>query len=409
MIDIHRKAFIEEAIELLAELESSLLELEKDPDNKELIAKVFRALHTIKGSSGMFGYDDISMFTHDIENVYDHIRNGELRITKDIIDLTLAARDQISFMLIQTDGIKTVDEDATRQILTSFRGLVNQFNSRVADKKADNVIETKKQPQIPERAKKAFFVSFKPTNDIFSSGTNPVLLINELHELGKAIIVSYLNMVPAINELNPEFCYTYWHAVLITNKSIDAIKDIFIFIEDQCELRITELVDNPLLLTDEGFNLFESQVNEDFTNDRFDLESCLKDYRTDTSTEIIDTPKKFKHKIKDESDASREHDTSSSIRVSAEKLDELVNLVGELVTTQARLNQIALSNQDVNIVSVAEEVERITWSLRDSALNIRMLPIGTTFSKFNRLLRDLTKELGKEVVLTTEGEETELD
>ena len=175
MSDIHKQAFIEEATELIAELEISLLEVEKKPDDQELIAKIFRGLHTIKGSSGMFGYDEITMFTHDIETVYDYIRNGELSISKLIIDLTLSACDQISLML-KNNGHNT-DEDKTKEILLSFRNIVNTVKAGGKKTEEQHVQNKRPAKAVINEQVKVFYISFSPTPDIFLYGSNPVLLI----------------------------------------------------------------------------------------------------------------------------------------------------------------------------------------------------------------------------------------
>ena len=410
MIDAHRQAFVEEAAELLSELEASLLELETDPDNSELIAKVFRALHTIKGSSAMFGYDEITMFTHDIENVYDHIRNGEIKINKEIIDLTLAARDQIGLMLSSSNGQGNVDEKVTKEIIESFRKIVNQYNFN-AGKEAK---EPEHKPTIINETvsgkHETYYIKFKPAENIFLTGTNPVMLLNELRELGRAFMLACYNDMPGFEYMNPEKCYASWEIILNTDKGTDAIKDVFIFVEDQCEIKIEKIDKENKLGNEEDFNDFKKLVFDVAKVKKAEILHLLAEFESSTTqVQFNRVQNSVNKKIKEASETHHENDSASSIRVSSEKLDELVNLVGELVTTQARLSQIAFNSTDLNIISLSEEVERITWSLRDSALNIRMLPIGTTFSKFKRLVRDLSKELGKQVELTTEGAETELD
>jgi two-component system chemotaxis sensor kinase CheA len=410
MIDAHRQAFKEEANELLSELESSLLELEEVPNDHELIAKVFRALHTIKGSSGMFGYDDITMFTHDIENVYDHIRKGEIAISKHIIDLTLLARDQIATMLNETNS--GIDEEKTREILNGFRGIISDFKSK-SSKEIPDEVEKSDKPFAPAILAKrsTYYISFKPEQTIFLSGTNPLLLVNEIKELGSSVVFTNFQSVPYINEINPEYCYATWEILLITDKGIDSIKDVFIFVEDQCELKIEIVDENCSYINEAALYSFEDLLVSNVNDAQFNFESLQHDFISQLVEAASTRPKEktLVTRVKEAAEAHHEAESVSSIRVRADKLDELVNLVGELVTLQARLSQIASTSTDVTIISISEEVEQITWALRDSALNIRMLPIGTTFSKFKRLVRDLSKELGKQVELTTEGAETELD
>ncbi len=410
MIDAHRNAFIEETTELLSELESSLLELEETPEDSELIARVFRALHTIKGSSGMFGYDDITMFTHDIENVYDHIRNGEIKITKQIIDLTLAARDQISSMLKYSDDKNAIDENVTKDIISSFRLMINDFNSKNKKEPEREKEKEENKSATPSESFKVFHINFKPAKNILFTGTNPVLLVKEVASLGRSVVLAEANEIPSLDKIEPENCYVQWDIILKTTGNQDSIKDVFIFIEDQCELEIKEIETFGSVNDESSFADFEEFLVGSSLQGMSNIGELIQKYFYQTKETLSESTGKtaFK-KLKDGAEGHSEPDTASSIRVSAEKLDELVNLVGELVTIQARLSQIALTTPENAIVSVSEEVERITWSLRDSALNIRMLPIGTTFSKFKRLVRDLSRDLKKEVELNTEGAETELD
>jgi len=409
-MDIHRQTFIEEATELLYNLESSLLELEVKPDDQDLIAKVFRSLHTIKGSAGMFGYDDITMFTHDIETVYDHIRKGEIGITKNIIDLTLAARDQILLLLSQTDHSKSSDDESIKSILISFREIIVEYNGRGNNPELPENQNNKVNQEGILNKNEAYLINFKASEDIFLNGTNPILLLNEIRNLGNSIILSNDNNVPMLEDIDPQKCYLNWEIILITQKGIDAIKDIFIFVDDQCGIKITPIDKEGKLNDSNKFNEFEKLCLENIKTQPANLEMWFNEYELNTLPVNQSTPNKIeKTKSKQKTEIHHESDSVSSIRVSAEKLDNLVNLVGELVTIQASLSQLATKNNDISINAISEEVERITWSLRDSALNIRMMPIGSTFNKFNRLVRDLSKELGKVIELTTEGAETELD
>ncbi|MGA7720291.1 MAG: chemotaxis protein CheA [Ignavibacteriaceae bacterium] len=412
--DIHQKAFIEEATELLSELEQTLLDLEENRDDKDLIGKVFRALHTIKGSSGMFGFDEMAHFTHDIENVYDLIRNGELPVTKEIIDLTLAARDQLYIMLGHDKSNFPLDGKKTEEILNESKKIIEEYHKSSGKKKA--ISELKPLPEVEstscseQKKSKSYNIHFKPSQNIFMGGTNPVLLLNELRDLGETRFITHTEAIPNLSELNPEFCYFCWDVVLTTDKGIDAINDVFIFLGDDSDLQIKECESLDPVTNSEITAKIPDTNKRDAISGNSTPELALDNENVSNPVENkADKNKSSAKKIKDNQDAHHEMDSASSLRVSTEKLDELVNLVSELVTIQARLVQIASQSDNTAIMAITEEVERITWELRDSALNIRMLPIGTTFSKFKRLVRDLSNELGKEVELTTEGAETELD
>jgi two-component system chemotaxis sensor kinase CheA len=260
-------------------------------------------------------------------------------------------------------------------------------------------------------------IRFRPAKRVFDDGTNPLLLLNELLQLGAGRIVAQTDEIPLLNELDPEACYIYWDIILTTDKGIDAIKDVFIFVEDTCELSIDQL-DEAYSSESNG----EPKKLGEILLERGDIsnEALMKvlNSKKRIGEILVDlgavSPDKIESAL-----AEQEHikeiqkkkagDQSSSIRVPAEKLDSLVNMVGELVTLQSRLTQIASRQNDPHLTQVAEEVERLVADLRDTTMSVRMLPISTTFGKFRRLVRDLSGELGKEINLVTEGGETELD
>jgi two-component system, chemotaxis family, sensor kinase CheA len=408
MIDSLQQGFIEETTELLSELETTLLAVEDTPTDVDLIAKLFRTLHTIKGSSAMFGFDDIALFTHDIETAYDLIRNGKINVTKHIIDLTLLARDEISRMLTKTGTHTQIEEDSAKKIIESFRELVSEFDISNKNQEVDKVETKSTKMENANDIQQLYYIRFNPGKDLFLTGTNPLMLIDELREMGDLVLSSHFEKIPDFEEINPEECYCYWDILLKTTNSVDNLQDVFIFVSDNSELTF-ENITNEIPNTTE-FDLEELQniITAYSNNNTPDLLTIIKEY-------IVKQQHVEQIEIKSSSQQTKqvakhsETDAVSSIRVSSEKLDELVNLVGELVTIQATLSQVALSNNNTDMISISEEVERITWSLRDSALNIRMLPIGSTFSKFKRLVRDLSNELGKEIELSTDGAETELD
>lgn len=387
MIDQHKQAFIEEAAEIMSELEQTLLSLEKDNANKELVSKAFRALHTIKGSGGMFGYEDLAVFVHDIESAFEKIRNGEMEFNKNIADLTLAACDQMNAMIF-TDKGKKVNDKEVKRIIEAFRKLIS------SETILDDLVETK--PLVESTTLKLFFIHFGPQEDIYHTGTDPVLIINDIADLGEVVLAGKVLNELDLDNINPELLYIHWDLILRTTRTIDAIKDVFIFVEDLAQISVKEL------------KIDEAQVKKinlkDLNNLLFVKDKIKEDDLTPFYQE--DAVKAEEKQVEKTEKVSSD---SKSIRVSSEKLDELVNLVGELVTVQAGLSQLIYGVNDQRLISFSEQIERLTSHLRDSTLNIRMLPIGSTFSKFNRLVRDLSKELGKEVELTTDGAETELD
>lgn len=413
MMDRHAEVFKEEAADLLAELESSLLEMEKNPNDQEIIARIFRAMHTIKGSGAMFGFDDVAAFTHDVENVYDLVRNGKLQASKNLVDLTLAACDHIRHMV---EGSKDIDKTAVEELSASFKELISSTEMK-------NMQEVPQLSQLPgnedEAHEKAvtYRIWLKPNTDIFANGTNLTLLLNELRDLDDNCIVTALtDEIPLLDELEPEGCYTYWNIVLTTNRGINAIKDVFIFVEDDIELKI-EIIDHGDEEESEYKKLGEILV-EKGEADKDEIDRALSGRKKIgellveagvVASDKVESALAEQQHVKEIREKRQNAEAAATIRVPAERLDILVNLVGEMVTVQSRLSQMSSVINNADLILVAEEVERLITELRDNTMSIRMLPIGNTFSKFKRLVRDLSAELGKKIALITEGEETELD
>ncbi len=232
MIDKYKQAFQEEAREILVDLESALLELNENRDDTELVGRVFRALHTIKGSGAMFGFDAISAFTHDIENVFDQIRNGRLRATPDLINLSLSAVDQIKTMLNEAAGQGSADAALCATILTKLRALTGVSEAPADPQRA---AEAKSSP-VRGPGNHEWHISFRPGVDLLRHGTNPLLLLRELRQLGTLQVKADTSSVPAIAELDPERCYIAWNMVLRTAAGADEVRDVFIFVEGSCEL-----------------------------------------------------------------------------------------------------------------------------------------------------------------------------
>ncbi|MGM0611026.1 MAG: chemotaxis protein CheW [Thermodesulfobacteriota bacterium] len=403
------QAFREEALELLDDLEDSLLELESDPGNDDLINRVFRAMHTIKGSGAMFGFDDISTFTHEVETVFDLVRGGQIKADADLINLTFSARDLILDML---EGEEDESGEQAREIIAALRELTG--DSKQEAPQEEEVVEEKPGPQPDD---KIFRILFTPSREIFLTGSDPVSLLDELGDLGECRFLMY-EEVPDLEDFNPELCYLRWDIVLTSSHGEDAVKDVFIFL-DEDEFRIQEisefddsedykkigqiLIERGDISAEEVQTILRAQkplgkmlVEAGVINEK-QVQAALEEQKIGRElgkarqrTESIST-------------------AASNIRVSADKLDHLVDLAGQLVIIQSRLSQEAFHNKGQALGNIAEELERLSDEMRDSTLGIRMLPIGTTFGKFRRLVRDLSQDMGKEIELTTEGAETELD
>ncbi|SMP76870.1 chemotaxis protein CheA [Desulfonatronum lacustre] len=415
-----KEAYLEEARELLGDLEDALLELESDPEDRELINRVFRSMHTIKGSGAMFGFDDIAMFTHELETVFDLVRNDELRVTSELLDLTLKSRDLILEMLHQDGCHASTCQGESERIVARLRGFLTQAGKGPTGSTADETdVEGPEASGSTDELSTVYRISFKPDARIFLTGTNPLALLEELAELGNCKIVARTENIPRLEEMDPVSCYTWWDMILVTSRGREAIHDVFIFVEDDCELTIQEVETvNPDDVTHVGKRLGEILVERGDVNIQ-DLKAILKQQRPLgelltqaglVSSQGLEAALTEQEVMRDVRAPRMEHkEAVTSIRVEAAKLDKLGDLVGELVIVQARLTQLVTQRHDPALASLAEELERLSDELRDNTLGIRMLPIGSTFNKFLRLVRDLSKELGKEIELVTQGGETELD
>jgi len=372
IIDRHKQAFQEEAREILVELESSLLELNERPDDSELVGKVFRSMHTIKGSGAMFGFDELAAFTHHLETAFDEVRNGRLKVSSELVDLSLAALDRIKAMVDELGGQSPADSYVSAGILSKLRELTGSGSAPSAPVSASTPVP---DASADRNTTRDWLIHFAPGPDLLRTGTNPLLLLRELKQLGNLQVTASMAAIPPLSEIDPERCYVGWDMILTTAAPCDAIRDVFIFVEDCCKLSV-ELAAVQLSSAPAGGATQKS----------------WEDQRTNPGRREYNKP-----------------DNASSIRVPAAKLDQFVNLVGELVTVQARLVEIAAQRDDPEVTSISEEVERLTAALRENSMSIRLLPIRGTFERFRRLVHDLARDLHKNVDLTIEGADTELD
>ncbi|MFN9262360.1 MAG: chemotaxis protein CheA [Acidobacteriota bacterium] len=357
-------SFCEEARDLLSDLEAALLQLENDPEDQETIGSVFRAMHTIKGSGAMFGFDAVANFTHNIESVYELVRSGGLLVSPALISLTLRARDHILHLLEATVSGAALDQATGNGILRDLEKVVGVSHPEAASP----VARGSASPAI-SGAENVYSIRFVPPSDVFLRGTNLLPLFAELGSLGDLTVTADTAALPSLGALEPDRCYLAFTMQLRSTGSVNDIRDVFLFVDEGDSLTITKLA---------GVTAQAGPASPAAPTGAATATAAAKP-------------------------------VTSSLRVSANKLDELINIVGELVTMQARLSRFAVDSGEIEISYIAEETERLTNLLRDNTMSIRMIPIEATFARYRRLVRDLAAELGKEIELITEGGETELD
>jgi len=332
--------FLQEAEELIADIEQSALGLTSEPDPAETVNRLFRDFHTIKGSSAMCGLDAVAGFTHHVESLLDRARNGAIPVSGQLADVVLKSADQIKALLAASQGGASTSTES----LAALAGAIANF-------------ETEKP------AERAWSVRFHPDRSLLANGGNPLTLLRDLRKLGRCEVRAHTGEVPALDGIQPDACYLWWEITLHTAADENAIRDVFIFVEDGSRLEIVPAGSVP-----------------------------APEKRPEPAPE------------------SRERiAVQATVRVPAERLDRLVRLVGEFVMNHSSLSQAAAQTGAAEFANPVQVLERLVAELRDTVLGIRMLPIDTLFGRFRRLVHDLSAELGKEAELLTEGGETELD
>lgn len=398
-MDKFRNKFIEEATDNINDLEDTLLLIERDTENKELVERIFRSMHSLKGGGAMFGFNLLSEFTHHLETLYDLVREGTIKITKELLDITLVSVDHMKILLgndkFDSPAFKTKHLELSVQIknfIENDNEIVDITNSETTDKKDNSKIKT-------------YYIYFEPESDIFKDGTNPLFLLDELHTLGNCKVFAHLNKIPEIEKLDITNCYIYWEILLATTEDVISITDVFIFIEDQCKLEIEEVADHDITINSKIINKILKLSEE--RND-VGISEILKIIKGEKEKELTSD---VKEKIAKKTGIipKVKENVISSIRVASDKLDYLMNLVSEMVTTQARLSLFAEESGDSELMVIAENVQKLSRQLRDNAFDIVLVPIETMLTRFQRLVRDLSKELNKNLVFTAEGADTELD
>ncbi|MFN8548712.1 MAG: chemotaxis protein CheA [Candidatus Eisenbacteria bacterium] len=357
-----RAAFFEEAAEHLATVERGLIELERAGGEPELLNEIFRCVHSIKGASGSFGLTAIADFTHHFESVLDRLRQGQLQPTAPLVSLLLRAFDVLGGLVraAQEGGDAPSSTEAVRQELEAV--LAGGAPTTVA-RAGEAAATTTAAVNVSKGAMRRFRIAFRPARDLFRTGMDPLLLLRDLQGLGA---VSDLEMdaseLPDVGALDPESCYLAWTLTLATDQGEAAIREVFTFVEDLCVLTV------------------EPQVERS----------------------AGDAPPAFE----------RRAGGDTSIRVATEKVDELINLVGELVISQAMVSEIieGFTPKRLGELSAAiAAMARNTQDLQARVLAVRMLPVAMVFNRFPRLVRDLAEHCGRAVALEVLGEDTELD
>lgn len=379
--------FIEEATGLLRDLENTLLNLEQNKHEKELIHEVFRVMHTLKGTSAMFGFDNIGALTHHLENIYDLARQQKLVLNDKIINVTLEITDYLKSILNREP-----DDSPERfaSYIKKLEGLSDTSN--ITGNSNPQISENK---EFSQKETSTYYIVFRPNEKIIFRGINICNIFRELSGIGIYKIVKY-NPVGLNQENEAE---QPWGIYLVTNENIEKIQEIFMFIEDDCEiLKIAGFN----LLDNEKFYYLMNRGQESSSGEI--LKTILEIIREieESQNETLSKPEKNTKQVIHNNENRR-------ISVDSGKLDKLMNLVSELITSNAMLNMISKNKDYSKLEIIAEKIERLTNQFRDNAISVRLVNMSEMMVRFKRLVRDISKDLGKDIRLIIEGEDTELD
>lgn len=393
------QVFYEESFEGLQVMEASLLEMDCGSPDKEVINTIFRAAHSIKGSSGTFGFTDVTEFTHVLETLLDQIREGKRALEQQYVDLFLESVDCLRAMLTDLQSGRKCDTAVSHQLKQQFQAILNQNSSSVA---LESAPPEQAMPAVPGMTR--WKIRFVPGSNILQTGNEPVRMFRELTEMGTLNTKVVLDRFPEFSTLTPESCYFSWELQLDTYAPEARIREVFEWVVDDSDITYETLA-SPM-----------SVPAAQAIAPKAAAASAVGNVAEAGTAGIIKepvAPKKLEAGVHDDANKDKSKQVeASSIRVSTEKIDSLVNLVGELVITQSMLSQLGSEFDPSKMAKLQEglaQLEHNTRELQESVMRIRMLPINFSFSRFPRMARDLSKQLGKKVEIRIQGEQTELD
>lgn len=392
--------FRTEAAECLEQIEAGLLDLTHQLDDKSLIDAVFRGLHTLKGSGAMFGFDALAAFTHHCETAFDRVRKGEVAATSELVAAVLDAQDHMRALVEDPTGDHKATSD---RLLAQLQKAVSGRSEPVrAPEPVAAAAPVPAAASAPSKAK-TWQIRFRLPENAMINGTNPLGLLDELRDLGECVIAADTTALPPLEELMPTELHLSWNVMLTSEQPRSAIDDVFIFVMDDMQLEVREISPE-----DPAGNVPATPVAAPVSLAPIAIPAVPVAPVAAEPAPVEAVPARRESPVPAAVDP-RQAKAAENVRVPAERLDELMDRVGELVIAQSRLSQLASASTDIALRSVSEEIERLSGELRDTMMVLRMVPVATLFSRFRRLVHDLARETGKVIELVTEGETTEVD
>ncbi|MGE5866139.1 MAG: chemotaxis protein CheA [Rhizobacter sp.] len=426
--------FFAESRELLESMETSLLSIGRSSDAAETVNAIFRAAHTIKGSAGLFGLDDIVAFTHVVESVLDDVRAGVVSIDEPLVSLLLACGDHIGALV---DAVEASPQGASPDLLSRGEPLIARLRAYLTPAQSDDAATVRAASasgcctdgQALPGAYDLWHISIRFGADVLRNGMDPLSFIRYLRTLGTIVgVVTCATHMPEAVAMDPEACHLGFEIALRTQADKAAIEAVFDFVLDDCTLSIlppTSLSADYVALLHglpaESERLGEMLVRCGAITAR-ELETALE---RQSQAKAVDAPPRIGAILVEQGSVAapvvaaaldkqkRSKDgkaaENQSIRIDADKLDQLINLVGELIIASAGANLVARRTRNAELQECHSTLSGLVEQVRDSALQLRMVKIGATFNRFQRVVHDVSREIGKDIALVVSGEDTELD
>ena len=423
--------FIVESRDLLQAMEDALLGIEQAPDRAEAVNAIFRAAHTIKGSAGLFGFDRVIAFTHVVESVLDEARDGKIAVSGELVVLLLSCGDHIGALLDAVESGAAGDDAGLAALgaplIEQLRGYLPAQDGGAEAVVAKAVATSPRDVAAADAVDSRYWhISLRFGPDVFKSGMDPLSFIRYLGELGRVTgMVVLPDGIPPAEEMDAESCYLGFEIAFDSDADKATIESVFDFVRGDCEIRIlppqsrigdylkliSELSEEPprlgeILVRCGTLTAQELQaaLQHQVEASRAQSIGAILVEQGSVQPAVVEAALAKQRQVKD----LRTQD-ARSIRIDADKLDRLINLIGELIIAGAGTDLIARRAQLPELQEATSTLARLVEEVRDSALQLRMVKIGATFNRFQRVVHDMALQLGKDIMLSVRGEETELD
>ncbi|UPA24908.1 chemotaxis protein CheA [Shinella oryzae] len=454
-----KEIFFQECEEQLAELESGLLKLNDGDRDPETVNAVFRAVHSIKGGAGAFGLDDLVSFAHVFETTLDCVRSNKLEPTQDVLKVMLKSADVLADLTNAARDGGSVDEARSRTLIRELEALAHG-ETHVAEPAAPKPVAAAPKPAEPapvvakpdvndegfqpipfsfgdfDEEPAAQYVPtcqiiFRPNRELYAKGNEAVLLLRDLSRLGEMSVYCDMDRLPPLDKMNPEEAYFSWKVSVTTDKGEDGVRSVFEFAEWDCELDVRTIEEEivgeaadddepPMQAVPFDLSLLEDGPaaggEEEPVANESDTAAAIA--AADTASKVAQVASRAAENAKaaaaaaTAAQANQASAAGQTIRVDLDRVDRLINLVGELVINQAMLSQSVVENDNNGVSSInmgLEELQQLTREIQDSVMAIRAQPVKPVFQRMARTVREIADITGKSVRLITEGENTEVD